>query len=820
MSPAAGMNEAQTRMQFIDPALRDAGWDEAPSAIAVEQKVNQIAPGRVESDGFSHKPLRADYVLMHGARRIAVVEAKRYNEGLDAGEAQARFYAEALGCRFAFSTNGHDIRFFDLAMGTAHDVGGMVFPTPAELLLLLESSDDANALVQATRDIPWAKPGGREIRYYQERAVEKIIRALGDGRKNVLVTLATGTGKTMIAFQLVWKLVQAKWTRTALGLRKPRVLFLADRNILADQAMETFGAFPKGECFRLEAGCDNPPLDRTVYFTLYQTLLGEAEEETGGAASGRAPTQQRGETPHLQTAGYQPPQVRYRRFKRDFFDLVIVDECHRGGANDESAWRAVLDYFQSASHFGLTATPKCDDNGSTYEYFGKPVYEYSLAQGIADGFLSPYRVKRCLSTLEKYRYDRGDIVSDPDAIDVEREYAADEIERERILIEERDRHFALELFDKGRMPLDQKAIVFCATQEHAARIANLIREEAKKRGIDAMHYCERVTAADGAIGEQYLREFRNSENAVPTILTTSQKLSTGVDACNVRSIVLLKEVKGMVEFKQIIGRGTRRYDGKPYFTIYDFTGATDKFKDPDWDGPVVCPKCGQNPCECDDGKLPPPRPPRPPKPQCPVCGCDPCICEKPPKEPVKVKLADGRLISANWKESVFFDNEMLSAAEFLNRFAEAVKSATGTKANLAADWRDMASRSELLERLAELGFDRDKLVEIQNRTDHGECDILDVMMDIAYGEAPITREMRAAKARKALDAGGERAALSETILENYVRDGVWTLTRENFTGLLKLRYMSLPAALRTLGFANVGDAIAYYASVQRGIYAA
>ena len=631
MSPAGGMNEAQTRMQFIDPALRDAGWDEAPSAIAVEQKVNQIAPGRVESDGFSHKPLRADYVLMHGGRRIAVVEAKRYGEGLDAGEAQARFYAEALGCRFAFSTNGHDIRFFDLKMGTAHDVGDMVFPTPAELLLLLESSDDANALARVTRDIPWARPGGREIRYYQERAVENAIRALGDGQKNILVTLATGTGKTMIAFQLVWKLVQAKWTRSALGLRKPRVLFLADRNILADQAMETFGAFPKGECFRLEAGCDNPPLDRTVYFTLYQTLLGgEVSNEYGIA-----------------------PTVRYHNFKPDFFDLVIVDECHRGGANDESAWRVVLDYFQSASHFGLTATPKCDDNGSTYEYFGKPVYEYSLAQGIADGFLSPYRVKRCLSTLEKYRYVRGDIVSDPDALDELREYTADEIERNRILIEERDRHFVLELFDKGRMPLDQKAIVFCATQEHAARIANLIREEAKKRGVDAMHYCERVTAA-----------------------------------------------------------------------------------------------------------------------------------------------------------------------EFLNRFAAAVKSATGTSDNLADEWRDMESRGELLDRLAALGFDRDKLVEIQQRTDHQACDILDMMMDIAYGEAPITREMRAAKARKALGAGGERAALSETILENYVRDGVWTLTRENFTGLLKLRYMSLPAAIRALGFADVAEAVAYYASVQRGIYAA
>ena len=811
MSAKSSMNEAQTRMTFIDPALRDAGWADAPCRIAVEQNVTEIAPGRVESDGHSHKPLRADYVLMHGARRIAVVEAKRYDEGLDAGEAQARHYAEALGCRFAFSTNGRDIRSFDLLLGTSTDVGGMLFPTPEELLHLLELTNDDNDLVRATRDIPWARPGGREIRYYQERAVEKVIKALGDGRKNALVTLATGTGKTMIAMELVWKLVQAKWRRDGtLGLKKPRVLFLADRNILADQAMETFvPAFKDGECLRVKAASDDPPLDRTVYFTLYQTLLGEEGE------SAREDTRPSSLSYEAELAA---PKVRYTKFPRGFFDLVIIDECHRGGANDESRWRAVLDYFKSASHIGLTATPKCDDNGSTYDYFGKPVYEYSLAQGIADGFLSPYRVKRCRSTIEKYRYAAGDIVANPEGLDKAKEYSPDEIERERLVIEERDRHFVRELFDEGKMPLDQKALVFCATQEHAARISQIIREEAKARGVSAPHYCERVTADDGAIGEQYLRQFRNSENKTPAILTTSLKLTTGVDACNVRSIVLLKEVKSMVEFKQIVGRGTRIYDGKPYFTIYDFTGATEKFKDPTWDGPVVCPKCGKNPCECDAGGGG--RPPRRPVPPCPVCGCNPCVCAKPPIQPVKITLASGRVVSATWTESVFFDNEMLTAAEFLNRFAEAVKEVSGSQTGLVEEWREMDSRDELLSRLAEMGFAREKLVEIQKRTEHADCDILDVMMDIAYGEAPVTREMRAAKARAALRDTGERLAFAEAVLKNYVAHGVWTLTKESLLGLLRLRYTTIGAATMALGFSQSDEVMAYYSDIQARLFAA
>lgn len=324
------MNEAQTRYAKIDPALKEAGWDTTPFRLVMEQ---QVAPGRVEHDGQSHRPEKADYVLMYGNRRLAVVEAKSDEKSVDAGEAQARHYAEALGVRFAYSTNGNAVRSFDLVLGTTSDIEFMHFPSPQELLDLLKLTDDESPLEKICREIPFLPTA----RYYQERAVESVIRALGRGQKNALITLATGTGKTFIAWQLVKKLVEAKWSRQngegAIGFRTPRVLFLADRNILADQARESFKFAADKECFRLEAGMDDPPMDRTVYFTIYQTLLGKGEAD--------------------ELTDEDVKEVRYRKFPKDFFDLVIIDECHRGGANDESAWRVVLEYFGSASHIEI-----------------------------------------------------------------------------------------------------------------------------------------------------------------------------------------------------------------------------------------------------------------------------------------------------------------------------------------------------------------------------------------------------------------------------------------------------------------------------------
>ena len=803
------MNEEQTKHSLITPALVAAGWDAAPARIALEQVV---APGRVESDGRSHHPKRADYVLMWGNRRLAVLEAKR--DGVEAaeGERQAREYAEALGVRFAYATNGRRLVSVDRVSGERHEYGTLeALPAPAELLGKLQTAEAGESeLERICRGIPWAGGRGREIRYYQERAVEAIVAALGQGRKNALVTLATGTGKTFIAFQLVHKLVAAKWRKGGeIGLRKPRVLFLADRNILADQAMESF-RFPEGECYRLKAATDEPPMDRTVYFTLYQTLLGRGEEEADDADGTEA-------------AEAATPAVKYEKFPRDFFDLVIVDECHRGGANDESAWRAVLDHFASASHVGLTATPKCDANGSTYEYFGKPVYEYSLAQGIADGFLSPYRVRRCESTLKRWRWEPGDHVERPSEIDSSKYYTTDELERGRIEILERDRHFVRELFKV--MPADRKAIVFCSTQVHALRVAVLIREKARARGISAPHYCERVTAADGEAGEAFLRQFRDSDSATPTILTTSQKLSTGVDACNVRSIVLMKDIRNMVEFKQIVGRGTRVYEGKPGFVIYDFTDATDLFRDEGWDGPVVCAKCGQNPCVCKDGGGDGDDgggdggTPRPPKPPCPVCGCSPCICLRE-TSPNRVTLGDGRVIAAYWTDRVVFSGEMLEVQDFLRRFTDAVRAVAASPETLRRAWGDADARGDLLDELARRGFTGDKLRELLDKLARNDYDVLDVMLDLAWSIEPVLRSRRVETARQRLAVTGERARLADVILRNYGEHGIWTLTRESYQDLLKQRYGALGDALRALAFRDPAEALSFYSSLQSALFAA
>ena len=786
------MNEAQTRKQLINPAINAAGWDTAPAHWEPEYPV---APGRIGSDAKHHNPKFADYVLFFGSERIAVVEAKRAIRDFDAGEAQARFYGEALGVRFAYATNGVKVLEIDLATQATREFPIAEFPTVAELTGKVAAMP-VTGLEEACAKVPWSRAGGRDIRYYQERAVESVIHKFGMGERRVLLTLATGTGKTFIAYQLVHKLMAVKWQKANLGVERPRVLFVTDRNVLADQAYDSF-YFQAGECFRYEAGT-KLKLDRQIYFTLFQTLLGEDGNDT-----------------------------KYEIFGKDFFDLVIIDECHRGGATDESQWRKILDYFESAAHLGLTATPKADVNGSTYEYFGKPAYVYSLQQGIEDGYLSPYRVERCKSTLEGYKVEDGDIINFPEDIDENKIYENDEIERKHILIKERDRHFVDELFK--RMPLDQKAIVFCVSQKHARRIARLINEEAQRRGIYKPHYCETVTADAGSYGDYYLRLFKNNDLTIPTILTTSEKLSTGVDACNIRSIVFYRNVRSMVEFRQIIGRGTRTYTGKPYFKIYDFVGATDNFKSDDWWRPdVPCPRCGENPCICEKkGKKP-----------CPVCGQLPCVCEKTcpvcgmplpncicpprPEHEIVVTLSSGRDISAIWESYVFFDDEMIQTRDFLERFVSAVKNAIDSPDALRAKWSTEESRKEFLEAIADAGFTEDSLRDVQKFSELQDYDVFDVMLDLAYNVHPVTRAMRVERLADVLAGMSEsRRKFAEIVLSNYVQDGVWKLNRATFTDVLNQLYNgNMSAALADLGFVNPADALGFFGEIQKRLYAA
>jgi type I restriction enzyme R subunit len=571
------MNEAETRAEHIDPALAAAGWGVVEGSRV--RREYPITLGRLEGHGRRGKPLTADYVLTYRNTKLAVVEAKAWDEELTEGVGQAKNYADKLAIRFAYSSNGQG--FYGIDMQTGHEGEIPAFPTPDELWnRTFAKQNDWRDRFAA---VPFPdKSGSWEIRFYQEIAVNRVLEKIAAGKDRILLTLATGTGKTSITFQIAWKLFQARWSLGREPVRRPRILFLADRNTLANQAFNDFTSFNaladdamvrvKPEDIRKKG---KVPKNASLFFTIFQTFMSGPEKD--GKPS-----------PYF---GDYPP---------DFFDFIVIDECHRGGANDESTWRGILEYFAPAVQLGLTATPKRKDNIDTYRYFGDPVFIYSLREGINDGFLTPFRVKQISTTLDEYVYTPDDSLIEGD-IEVGKRYVEKDFNKV-IEIKEREAH-RVKLFMEQIAPND-KTLVFCATQEHALAVRDLVNQMKTSKDPD---YCHRVTAHDGELGNAHLRAFQNNEKTIPTILTTSQKLSTGVDARNIRNIVLMRPVGSMIEFKQIIGRGTRLYDGKDYFTIYDFVKAHHHFSDPEWDGEPVEPETSAQ-------KAPKPYPPDEPAP--------------------------------------------------------------------------------------------------------------------------------------------------------------------------------------------------------------
>ncbi len=490
--------------------------------------------------------------------------------------AQAKNYAGKLAVRYAYSTNGQGIYGIDMTEGTEGEVPR--YPTPEELWNLTFA--EANAWRDRFAAVPFEDKGGSfQARYYQDIAIERVLEAIAAEKDRILLTLATGTGKTFIAFQIAWKLFHSRWNLSREPSRRPRILFLADRNILADQAYNAFSAFPEDALVRIAPEDirkkGKVPKNGSLFFTIFQTFM------SGPPKDGQP-------SPYF---GEYPP---------DFFDFIVIDECHRGGANDESNWRGILDYFAPAVQLGLTATPKRKDNVDTYAYFGDPVYIYSLKDGINDGFLTPFKVKQISTTLDEYVYTPDDQLIEGE-IESGKRYTETDFNK-IIEIKEREAH-RVKLFME-QINQNEKTLVFCATQDHALAVRDLINQ--MKTSQDP-NYCQRVTANDGALGEQHLRDFQDNEKSIPTILTTSQKLSTGVDARNIRNIVLMRPINSMIEFKQIIGRGTRLYDGKDYFTIYDFVKAHHHFSDPEWDGEPMEPEPKPEP---EPQPVPPPEPTR------------------------------------------------------------------------------------------------------------------------------------------------------------------------------------------------------------------
>jgi len=731
--------EADTCRKFVVPKLVAAGWDAEPHSIA-EQRT--ITDGRIVpvGKGFVRKPpKRADYLLRY--RRdfaLAVVEAKAAYKTAADGVQQAKQYADILGLKFAYATNGREIIEFDYFTGLERTIDQ--FPAPDELWRRyrggtgLKDDHTSNQLLTPSNYIV-----GKGERYYQQIAINRAVESILKGQRRVLITMATGTGKTAVAFQICWKLWSARWNRTG-EFRRPRILYLADRNILIDQPKDgIFAAFGDAR-YKIESG--EVVKSREMYFAIYQALA-EDERRLG----------------------------LFKSLPADFFDLVIIDECHRGSARDETAWREVLDYFKPAFQLGMTATPLRDDNRDSYRYFGNPIYQYSLRQGIDDGFLAPYRVHRVVTEWDAagWRPTKHDLDRYGRAIPDD-EYQTRDFERVvalRARTEAIAGHLAEFMRKHDRFA---KTIVFCVDQEHASEMRTALSN--LNADIVAQHpdYVCRVTSNEGDIGRGHLGRFQDVDSNTPTILTTSQLLTTGVDAPTCKNIVLARVVGSMTEFKQIIGRGTRVRDdyGKFWFNILDYTGsATRLFADPDFDGDPVAiteeeiMKDGETKIISEVGESEPNE-------------AGPEIVEPPGEERRKFYFDGGQVeIAAHLVYELDPNGKQLRVIRYTDYAAQAIRTLYPTSKDLRKHWADPEKRSEIVRRLEERGID---FAELRGAAKQPEADPFDLLCHIAFNAPLRTRRERAQILRSDRKDffdhyGPEARKVLEELLEKYAEYG-------------------------------------------------
>jgi type I restriction enzyme, R subunit len=760
------MNEAETRAELIDPKLRQCGWGVVEgSKVLRERNVCKITDGKIERSGVRGKPLIADYILIYKGVKLAIIEAKSDELEVGEGVAQAKQYADKLRLDTTYSTNGKEI--YSICMKTGEEGLVKEFLSPDELWN--KTFPQANNWRETFASVPFEdKSGTWQPRYYQEIAVKNTLEAVANDKNRILLTLATGTGKTAIAFQIAWKLFQTRWNLRKDGARRPRILFLADRNVLADQAYNSFSAFDEDALRRIKPSEIKKdgyvPTNGSIFFTIFQTFMSGRDEEGN-------------------------PQSYFGQYPKDFFDFIIIDECHRGGANEDGNWRDILEYFSPAFQLGLTATPKRKDNVDTYKYFGEPVYVYSLKEGINDGFLTPFKVKRVKTTLDDYVYVGDDKIVEGE-IEEGKVYKESDFNR---IIEIKAREARRVKIFMDDSAANEKAIIFCATQEHAALVRDLVNQNKKSKNPN---YCVRVTANDGEIGEQFLREFQDNEKTIPTILTTSQKLSTGVDARNIRNIVLMRPVNSMIEFKQIVGRGTRLFDGKYFFTIYDFVDAYNHFADPEWDGDPIDietptidsrdkPEPNNDPQDPDnnDGE------------------------EKEKRKRIKIKLSDGKereiqhmMATSFWSK----EGKPISAEEFMENLFGKMPDLFKSEDELRKLWSKPDTRKALLEKLEEEGFGKDELKTLQKLIDAQNSDLFDVLEYVFNSQKPITRSDRVQRANNDIltNLNDKESEFIDFVLSKYVESGFEELDQEKLPALLRNKYQSLEDAKSVLGDAK------------------
>jgi type I restriction enzyme R subunit len=686
--------EADTCRKLVVPKLQGAGWDNEPYSIA-EQRT--ITDGRIVPVGKSfirRPPKRVDYILRY--RRdfpLAVVEAKPEYKTAAEGLQQAKQYAEMLGLKFAYATNGAETIEFDYFTGKETKIES--YPTPEALWQRFRKGElltSDTAAQQLLTPINFTLRQGE--RYYQEIAINRAVEAIVTGKRRILLTMATGTGKTPVAFQICWKLWNARWNRTG-EHRRPKILYLSDRNILIDDPKDKIFAQFGDARAKIEYG--NAIKSREIYFAIYQAL---AEDER---------------RPGL-----------YKEYAPDFFDLIIVDECHRGSAREESNWREILEYFEPAYQLGMTATPLRDETRDTYLYFGNPIYQYSLRQGIEDGFLAPYRVHRVITQWDAagWRPSKDDIDRYgrriPDEV-----YGTPDFERKVALLKRTEaiaKHLADFLNKTDRFA---KTIVFCVDQEHASDMRTALNNLNSDPVRQYPDYVCRVTADEGDIGRGHLSKFQDVESRSPVILTTSQLLTTGVDAPTCKNIVIARVVGSMTEFKQMIGRGTRVRDdyGKLWFNIIDYTGsATRLFADPEFDGePTFISEeeidaAGRQTKEkvIDDGK-----------PNIDIVEGEPVIEEPPPVERRKYYFDEGHVeIASHLVYELDPDGKQLRVLKYSDYAAEKVRTLYRSAPELRQKWANPSERSEIIDKLARRGISFDELAETSKQPNADPFDLL------------------------------------------------------------------------------------------------
>lgn len=716
--------------------------------------------------------------------KLAIVEAKKYELQVTEWLEQVKDYGKCLNLRFVYTANGKEIYEFDLHEWIGEKIEN--FPSPEELY------EKVFWAINITKQTLLSEPfllSEKKPRYYQEVAIQKTMEAIGDGKNRILLTLATGTGKTVIAFQTAYKLFEARWSLEWVGKRRPRILFLADRNVLVDQAMNTFNPMEKdilkinGVEIKKRGG--KVPTNANIFFAIYQALVWWTQGDDG--------------------EGEIIEEAYYNRYPKDFFDLIIIDECHRWWAREDGNWAEILKYFESAVQLGLTATPKRDDNVDTYKYFGAPIYEYSLKAGIDDGFLTPFKIKRIKLNIDELVLNSGDeIVSGSSEKDV---YCTQDMER-NIIIEERSDLIAQTIL--GQIGKMEKTIIFCVDQGHALRLRDSIN---KYKSVKDPDYCVRVTSNEGEIGRRYLERFQDNDKDIPVILTSSQMLTTGVDALNVRNIVLVRNIGSIVEYKQIVGRGTRVFDGKDFFTIYDFMGATNEFRDELWDGApeeenVVDPddemkSRSKKEKEVDTQK-----------------GIETWNAER--KEKLIVKLGPTREVKVIDIETRYLDpvtGKHLSSEAFLERIVGELPQFYKDEHQLRELWSKPETRQELLENLAKLGIEKDQLDDLKTMFHAEKSDIFDILAHLSFDSDIKYRKQRSEYAKGVLEHYESLRAREflEFLLALYVKQGILDFRRDGLASKIALFNRGQAREIaREFGWMN--QLVEAYYEVQRSLY--